>query len=91
MKLGFFMANSGLDYLLQFSKIKMGQTIGGIQAIDFAVIKDGTQMGHLIITCNCMKYNQKFNVAASELNWKITKYLKGSMQFLDGSTVQGVI
>ena len=83
------MANSGLDYLLQFSKIKKGQTIGGIQAIDFAVIKDGTQMGHLIITCNCTKYNQQFNIAASELNWRITKFLKGSMQSLDSSMVQG--
>ena len=83
------MANSGLDYLLQFSKIKMGQTIGGIQAIDFAVIKDGTQMGHLIITCNCIKYNKQFDIAASELNWRITRFRKGSIQSLDSSTVQG--
>ncbi|QNI53590.1 hypothetical protein SynBIOSE41_01066 [Synechococcus sp. BIOS-E4-1] len=82
------MANSGLDYLLQFSKIQTGEIIGNIEAKDFSVIKDGSQMGHLIIDCRCTKYNKRFNIAASSLNWKITKFLKGSLQSLDYSTVQ---
>ena len=83
------MANSGLDYLLKFSKIQKGEIIGNVQAIDFSVIKDGSQMGHLIITCICTKHNQKFDIAASILNWKITKFLKGANQYLDYSTIQG--
>lgn len=70
------MVNSGLDYLLRFSKIQRNEKIGDIQAIDFKTINAGTQMGHLIIRCKCNKYKKEFNIAASALNWKITKFLK---------------
>jgi len=39
------MANSGLDYLLSFSKIQKNEKIGEIEAIDFETINNGTQMG----------------------------------------------
>ena len=82
------MANSGLYYLQQFSKIQIGEIIGDIEAIDFTVTENGSQMGHLIITCNCTKHNKQFNIAASELNWKITKFLKRSLKSLDYTTVK---
>ncbi len=85
------MANSGLDYLLQFSKIQTGEIIGNIEAIKFSVIKDASQMGHLIINCHCTKHYKQFNIAASILNWKITKFLKGSSQSLDYSTLLPLI
>ena len=82
------MANSGLDYLLQFSKIQKNERVGDIEAIDFKVINNGTQMGHLIIQCKCHKYNKGFDVAASVLNWKISKYFKRASKSLDYTTVQ---
>ena len=82
------MANSGLDYLLRFSKIQKNEKIGDIEAIDFETINSSTQMGHLIVKCKCHKYKKDFNIAASVLNWKITKYLKRSTQSLDYATVQ---
>ena len=82
------MPNSGLDYLLRFSKLQRNEKIGDIEAIDFKTINDGTQMGHLIVRCKCHKYNKDFDIAASVLNWKITKYLKRSTQSLDYATVQ---
>ena len=68
------MANSGLDYLLNFSKIQKNEKIGDIEAIDFETINSGTQMGHLIVKCKCHKYKKDFNIAASMLNWNIFKY-----------------
>ena len=82
------MVNSGLDYLLRFSKIQRNEKIGDIEAIDFKTINTGTQMGHLIARCKCNKYKKEFNIAASVLNWKITKFLKRKSEFLDYSAVQ---
>ena len=82
------MEHSGLDYLLRFSKIQRDERIGDIEAIDFKVINNGTQMGHLIIQCKCHKYNKEFNIAASVLNWKISKYFKKASKSLDYTTVQ---
>ena len=82
------MANSGLDYLLRFSKIQKNERVGDIEAIDFKVINNGTQMGHLIIHCKCHKYNKVFNISASVLNWKIGKYFKRASKSLDYTTVQ---
>ena len=82
------MANFGLDYLLQFSKIQKNERIGDIEAIDFKVINNGTQMGHLIIQCKCHKYNKGFDIAASELNWKISKYFKRASKSLNYTTFQ---
>ena len=81
------MTNSGLNYLLQFSKIQKNEKVGDLEAIDFKTIKDGTQMGHLIITCKCGKYKKQFNIAASILNWKISKFIKGTSKSLDYETV----
>jgi len=81
------MSESGLDYLLQFSKIQKNETIGDIQAINFETIGDGSQMGHLIVQCSCSKLNKFFKVSASVLNWKITKFQKGSLDSLDYETI----
>ena len=81
------MKNSGLNYLLRFSKIQKNEKVGDIEAIDFKTIENGTQMGHLIITCKCYKYKKQFNIAASILNWKITKFIKGTSKSLDYATV----
>jgi len=85
------MANSGLDYLLRFSKIQKKVRIGDIEAIDFKTIENGTQMGHLIIRCKCHKYKKDFDIAASVLNWKITQFLKRSSTSLDYATVEELI
>ena len=85
------MANSGLDYLLRFSKIQKKVRIGDIEAIDFKTIENGTQMGHLIIRCKCHKYKKDFDIAASVLNWKITQFLKRSSTSLDYATVEKLI
>ena len=82
------MENSGLDYLLRFSKIQKKEKIGDIEAIDFKTINNGTQMGHLIVRCKCHKYKKDFNIAASVLNWKITKYFKRATQSLNYETVR---
>ena len=82
------MANSGLDYLLRFSKLQRNEKIGDIEAIDFKTINDGTQMGHLIVRCKCHKYNKDFDIAANVLNWKITKFLKKTSDSLDYATVK---
>ena len=82
------MANSGLDYLLQFSKIQKNERIGDIEAVDFKVVNNGTQMGHLIIQCKCHKYDKVFDISASVLNWKISKYFKRASKSLDYTTVQ---
>ena len=82
------MANSGLNHLLKFSKIQRNERIGDIEAIDFKTIKTGNQMGHLIVRCKCHKYKKDFDIAASILNWKITKFLKSASESLDYATVQ---
>ena len=82
------MEHSGLDFLLRFSKIQRDEKIGDIEAIDFEVINNGTQMGHLIIQCKCHKYDKNFNIAASVLNWKISKYFKRASKSLNYKTVQ---
>ena len=82
------MEHSGLDFLLRFSKIQRDEKIGDIEAIDFEVINNGTQMGHLIIRCKCHKYDKNFNIAASKLNWNISKYFKKASKSLDYTTVQ---
>ena len=82
------MANSGLDYLLRFSKLQRNEKIGDIEAIDFKTINDGTQTGHLIVRCKCHKYKKDFDIAASVLNWKITKFLKKTSDSLDYATVK---
>ena len=81
------MENSGLDYLLQFSKIQKNEKIGHIEAVDFETINNATQMGHLIVKCKCHKRDKEFNIPASVINWKITKYLKGALKSLDCETV----
>ena len=85
------MANSGLDYLLKFSKIQRREKIGDIEAIDFKTINNATQMGHLIVRCKCHKYKKDFNIAASVLNWKITKFSKRPSESLNYSTVHKLI
>ena len=82
------MNHSGLNYLLQFSKIQKNEVIGSIEAIDFKVVNDGTQMGHLIVICKCDKHKKQFDIPASALNWKISKYLKGSLNSLDYASIQ---
>ena len=82
------MKRSGIDYLLQFSKIQQNQCIGDVEAVDFKVLGDGTQMGHLIISCECKKYLKRFDVQASVLNWKISKFLKGSIECLDYASIK---
>jgi len=81
------MSDSGLDYLLRFSKIQKNEKIGDIEAINFEAIRDESQMGHLIVQCNCSKLNKRFKVSASVLNWKITKYQKGGLDSLDHETI----
>ena len=83
------MKQSGINYLLQFSKIQLNQRIGDVEAVDFKVLGDGTQMGHLIISCECKKYLKRFDVQASVLNWKISKFLKGSIYRLDYASITG--
>ena len=83
------MKQSGINYLLQFSKIQLNQCIGDIEAVDFKVLGDGTQMGHLIVSCECKKYLKRFDVPASVLNWKISKFLKGSVDRLDYASITG--
>ena len=83
------MKRSGIDYLLQFSKIQQDQCIGDVEAVGFKVLGDGTQMGHLIISCECKKYLKRFDVQGSVLNWKISKFLKGSVDRLDYASITG--
>ena len=83
------MKRSGIDYLLQFSKIQQNQCIGDIEAVNFKVLGDGTQMGHLIVSCECKKYLKKFDVQGSVLNWKISKFLKGSVDRLNYASIKG--
>ena len=82
------MKHSGLNYLSQYCKIKKNEVIGFIEAIDFKVTNDGTQMGHLMVVCRCEKHKKQFDISASVLNWKITKYIKGSLDSLDYNSVQ---
>ena len=82
------MKTFGLEYLLQFSKIQKGQIIGDIEAVDFKTINTETQMGDLIISCRCRRLNQNFQIEASILNWKITKFQKGSLKSLNYKTIQ---
>ena len=84
------MSDSGLDYLLRFSKIQKNEKIGDIEAINFEVIGNESQMGHLIVQCNCSKLNKRFKVSASVLNWKITKYQKGALDSLDYETIRKI-
>ena len=84
------MSDSGLDYLLRFSKIRKNEKIGDIEAINFEAIGDESQMGHLIVQCNCSKLNKRFKVSASVLNWKITKYQKGGLDSLDYETIRKI-
>ena len=84
------MSESGLDYLLRFSKIRKNEKIGDIEAINFEAIGDESQMGHLIVQCNCSKLNKRFKVSASVLNWKITKYQKGALDSLDYETIRKI-
>ena len=81
------MSDSGLDYLLRFSKIQKNEKIGDIEAMSFETIGDESQMGHLIILCNCSKLNKRFKVSASALNWKITKFQKGGLKSLNYETI----
>ena len=81
------MSDSGLDYLLQFSKIQKNEKIGDIKAISFETVGDGSQMGHLIVECSCNKLNKQFKVPASALNWKITKFKKGGLSSLDYESI----
>ena len=82
------MTNFGLNYLLRFSKIQAGETIGDIEAVGFETINRAKQMGDLVITCRCHKAKENFKIKASVLNWKITKFRKGSLSSLNRSTVQ---
>ena len=84
------MSYKGLDYLLRFSKIQKNEKIGHIEAINFETIADESQMGHLIVQCNCSKLNKRFKVSASVLNWKITKYQKGALDSLDYETIRKI-
>ena len=84
------MSNTGFDYLLRFSKIQKNEKIGHIEAINFETIGDESQMGHLIVQCNCSKLNKRFKVSASVLNWKITKYQKGALDSLDYETIRKI-
>ena len=84
------MSDSGLDYLLRFSKIQKNEKIGDIEAINFEAIGNESQMGHLIVQCNCSKLNKRFKVSASVLNWKITKYQKGALDSLDYETIRKI-
>ena len=82
------MTNFGLNYLLRFSKIQAGETIGDIEAVGFETINRAKQMGDLVITCRCHKFKENFKIKASILNWKITKFRKGSLSSLDYATVR---
>ena len=82
------MENAGLNYLLRFSKIQKKEKIGDIEAIDFKTINNGTQMGHLIVRCKCHKHKKDFNISASILNWKITKFYKRASKPLDYASIQ---
>ena len=82
------MTDKGLEYLLNFCKIKKGERVGDLEAVDFQVYGDGRQMEHLLIDCICHKCNRRsvqspFQIPASVLNWKITKYQKGGISTLD--------
>ncbi len=77
----------GLNYLLQFSKIQKGEKIGDLEAIGFQVRGNGSQMGHLMIDCKCHVCNKQFQISASELNWKITKFQKGFLNSLDYTSI----
>ena len=83
------MTHSGLEYLLEYSKIQKGERIGDIEAVDFKVSKDGTQMGHLTVICECHRHQKQFLITANILNWKITKFLKKSLKSLDYESVSG--
>ena len=77
----------GLNYLLQFSKIKKGEKIGDLEAIDFQIQGNGSQMGHLMIDCKCHICNKRFQISGSELNWKISKFQKGFLNSLDYTSI----
>ena len=82
------MTDKGLEYLLNFCKIKKGERVGDLEAVNFQVYGDGRQMEHLLIDCICHKCNRRsvespFQIPASVLNWKITKYQKGGISTLD--------
>ena len=81
------MTKSGIDYLIRFSKIQKGVTIGDIKAIDFKTLNDGTQMGHLIIDCYCKKHKKRFSISANRLNWKISKFCKKSLENLNYQSI----
>ena len=79
---------SGLNYLVQFSKIKKFERIGDLEAINFQVIGDGRQMGDLLIDCLCHRCNERtkekpYQAIGSQLNWKISKFQKGALSNLD--------
>jgi hypothetical protein len=44
-------------------------------------------MGHLMIDCKCHVCNKQFQISASELNWKITKFQKGFLNSLDYTSI----
>ena len=81
------MSDSGLDYLLQFSKIKKNEKIGDIEAINFEATGDESQMGQLIVHCSCSKHKKHFKIPASVLNWKITKFQKGGLDSLNYKSI----
>ena len=82
------MEDNGLEYLLSFCKIKKGERVGDLEAVDFQVYGEGRQMEQLLIDCICHKCNKRrvqspFQIPASVLNWKITKFKKGGLPSLD--------
>ena len=82
------MKGNALEYLLNFCKIKKGERICYLEAVNFQVYGNGRQMEHLLVDCICHKCNRRsvqspFQIPASVLNWKITKYQKGGMPDLD--------
>ena len=79
---------SGLNYLLQYSKIQKFERIGDLEAINFQVLREGRQMGDLLIDCLCHRCNERtkenpYQAIGSQLNWKISKFQKGTLNNLD--------
>ena len=79
---------SGLNYLIEYSKIKKFERIGDLEAINFQVLGDGRQMGDLLIDCLCHRCNERtkenpYQAIGSQLNWKISKFQKGTLNNLD--------
>ena len=79
---------SGLTYLIRYSKIQKFERIGDLEAINFQVLRDGRQMGDLLIDCLCYRCNERtkenpYQAIGSQLNWKISKFQKGSLKSLD--------